>query len=330
MGRRKGLTEKEKGSIDSFAEMKLSHRNIARRTGRSRKCISNYLKDKEKYGKRYKGGQNHHLTPAQKENLLAFVKGGNYNCTQVCKELNLPVTARRVSQLLNASGRFKWKKLMKKPALEQRHMEARLEFAKNYVDFGRSWEKVIFSDEKKFNLDGPDGFKYYWACIDNTEITMSRNFGGGTVMVWAAFSKHGRTPVCFISTRMCSQKYTELLEEVLIEFGESLPDSDFIYQQDNAAIHTSRLTKAWLAEKEIELLPWPARSPDLNPIENLWGILANAVYANGRQYANVQELKAAITAEWRNISPDILQRLVNSMKNRLIEVIQNNGGHTHY
>ncbi|GAB0099677.1 hypothetical protein DMENIID0001_155640 [Sergentomyia squamirostris] len=79
---------------------------------------------------------------------------------------------------------------------------------------------------------------------------------------------------------MCSKKYIELLEEVFIEFGESLLDSDYIYQEDNAAIHTSRLTKAWLAEKKIKLLPWPARFPDLNLIENLWGILANTVYGN--------------------------------------------------
>jgi transposase len=66
-------------------------------------------------------------------------------------------------------------------------------------------------------------------------------------------------------------------------------------------------------EHQVETLPWPAKSPDLNPIENVWGLLARAVYPNGKQYNDQNELKSAIILEWTNISQEYLQRLIDSM-----------------
>ncbi|KAI8120489.1 Transposable element Tc3 transposase [Lucilia cuprina] len=64
------------------------------------------------------------------------------------------------------------------------------------MDFGDKWEKVLFSDEKKFNLDGPDGFQYYWHDLQkDKEVRMSRNFGGGSLMIWGGFSIKGKLPL---------------------------------------------------------------------------------------------------------------------------------------
>lgn len=159
---------------------------------------------------------------------------------------------------------------------------------------------------------------------------MSRNFGGGTVMVWAAFSYYGRTLICWVSTKMNSEKYQELLENVLIDYYDQMPMEDWIFQHDNAPIHTSRYVKQWLQETNISVLDWPARSPDLNPIENLWGILARKVYENGAQYSDVNSLKTAIRNAWKEIPETILHNLIFSMKNRIFEIIKNNGGSTKY
>jgi hypothetical protein len=77
-------------------------------------------------------------------------------------------------------------------------------------------------------------------------------------------------------------------------------------------------------------MKWPARSPDLNPMENLWGILVRRVYADGRQFVTVGDLKAAIREEWTKIETEVLRRLINSMQDRVFNVILKNGGQTKY
>ncbi|GMF44980.1 unnamed protein product [Phytophthora fragariaefolia] len=103
---------------------------------------------------------------------------------------------------------------------------------------------------------------------------------------------------------------------------------DYIYQQDNAAIHTSMETRDFFDEQGIQVLDWPARSPDLNPIENLWALMARKVYPNGRQYASVPELTAAILDAWNSIDMSTLEKLIEPMPRRCFEVIEKKGACT--
>ena len=77
-------------------------------------------------------------------------------------------------------------------------------------------------------------------------------------------------------------------------------------------------------------MSWPARSPDLNIIENCWAELVHSVYANEKQYQHVQELKNEIVREWDTLSQNYIQKLYKSIPNRIIEKIENKGGCTHY
>ena len=59
-----------------------------------------------------------------------------------------------------------------------------------------------------------------------------------------------------------------------------LQGNRFIFQRDNATVHTAKVVKSYFAANNIPLLEWPARSPDMNIIENLWGDVARVVYAS--------------------------------------------------
>lgn len=149
-------------------------------------------------------------------------------------------------------------------------------------------------------------------------------------MTWCGFSASGKLEIAFTSFKMNSRDYITVLETRLLPFMRRFRRKKFTFQQDNAAIHTSKETKQWMMDHKIDLLDWPARSPDLNPVENLWGIMVRRIYAEGRQYATVYELKSAISEAWGNIEKAVLQNLVNSMPNRMFQVINRNGKATDY
>lgn len=190
---------------------------------------------------------------------------------------------------------------------------------------------MIFSDEKKWNLDGPDGNQYYWHDLRKEPLIFSkRNFGGGSVMTWGAFSGYGKVGLTFIEGRMNSVDYQNIIGDQLDDFYPQIRNPPLDFQQDNAKIHVSRSTKAWFQRRNQPVLDWPSRSPDLNPMENLWTIIARRVYENNQQYATVDELKRAIWDAFLSVPQDVIDNLVRSMPNRMFQVINRNGGLTDY
>ena len=103
-----------------------------------------------------------------------------------------------------------------------------------------------------------------------------------------------------------------------------------MFMQDNASIHCSKLMKEWFELRSVNLPNHPALSSDLNPIENCWGMLPRFVYAEGRQYQTVEQLKSSIKDNWEKIEPCYLQKLVDSMPTRLRDVLLSKGRMTKY
>ena len=149
-------------------------------------------------------------------------------------------------------------------------------------------------------------------------------------MVWAAFSFRGKTDVVFIDTNIGAVQYTELLAEHLLPFLEDAYPRGAVFQQDNAPAHSAMHTRDWFMENEVVTMDWPARSPDMNPIENAWDILARDVYAHQRQFCTVEDLKEAIKAAWDRIPAETFQNLAKSMTRRLISLVESRGRPTHY
>lgn len=306
-------------------------RKTALQFGRSVTVVSNYLKDKKGYGTKKSPGRTPKITYRDKRTIFNLATRNKMCSRQIRDHLELPVKARRVRQVLHENVNAAWVERKGKPSLKAHHRERRLVFAKAHIDWGEKWKTVLFSDEKKFNLDGPDCVQYYWHDLRHEkEIKMSRNFGGGSVMVWGGFAFAGQLPIAWISSKMNSLNYIDLLDVSLVNDAEQLLGPDFIFQQDNASIHTSKATMDFFKERQIPVLDWPACSPDLNPIENLWGWLVRRVYINGTQYNSVNELRTAIRVAWGEIPRNYMETLVLSMKNRLIAVLENKGGSTKY
>ena len=98
---------------------------------------------------------------------------------------------------------------------------------------------------------------------------------------------------------------------------------------DNARPHSAAITRQFLATNNVNVLDWPANSPDLNPIEQVWDKLGRCVRRNHAIHT-VNDLAAALQAEWANLSAPFIQRYVNSMRHRISAYIAQNGGHMRY
>ncbi|GFW27823.1 transposable element Tcb1 transposase [Trichonephila clavipes] len=88
------------------------------------------------------------------------------------------------------------------------------------------------------------------------------------IMVWGGIGYHSLTPLVRIVGTLNSQRYiSEVLEPVVLPYLQGLAAA--IFQQDNAQPHVARIVQRFFFNQQIELLPWPARSLDLSPIENM-------------------------------------------------------------
>ncbi|KAK6754251.1 hypothetical protein RB195_013319 [Necator americanus] len=94
--------------------------------------------------------------------------------------------------------------------------------------------------------------------------------------------------------------------------------------QDNAPAHTSSYTRQKFQEWNIQLLNWPAESPDLNPIELVWGNMKS--YIRRRGVRTISELKSSILAYWEKLTPETCEKYAAGIKRRLRRVIKRNGG----
>jgi len=100
--------------------------------------------------------------------------------------------------------------------------------------------------------------------------------------------------------------------------------------QDGAPGHAAGDTRTELRERSIEVIHWPAFSPDLNPIEQVWHIMKNYLPDNFPEHMSYDRLREAVKEAWANVGPHEFRELVESMQARCQAVIDANGLFTKY
>ena len=150
-------------------------------------------------------------------------------------------------------------------------------------------------------------------------------------MVWGCFTADGLGPLIRINGRQKSSDYVDLLETHLLPFLDILdPDLEYTFQDDSAPIHRARVVSNWFEENQVDHLPWPAQSPDLNPIEHLWDELERRVRRRIPLPTSEAELFSFLEEEWYNLDESVYQNLINSMPNRILAVKKARGNPTKY
>jgi DDE superfamily endonuclease len=167
---------------------------------------------------------------------------------------------------------------------------------------------------------------------DRTTTPTVKHGGGNNLMVWGGMGWNGVGKLIEVEGKMDAEQYCEILEEGLVESFETLEmeEGECYFQQDNDPKHTSKKAKKWFEDNDIQVISWPAQSPDINPIEHLWEPLKCQLCQYETPPKGVHALWDRVSEEWNKISPETCQNLIESMLRKIQAVIRAKGGHTKY
>jgi transposase len=149
-------------------------------------------------------------------------------------------------------------------------------------------------------------------------------------MLWAGISVTERTDLHIVQGNMNSLYYrANVLQAIVLPLRNRVGDR-FVLMDDNARPHRARIITTFLEDNNIQRIEWPAMSPDLNPIENIWAMLNTRLRNRIHAVTNVATLTAALQEEWNNIPQMVIRNTVVSMRRRCLECVNLNGAFTHY
>lgn len=307
MGQMKDIPDSTKTAIVTLRNEGLSQQMIAEKVNCSQGTVSKFLKyyseNQNFKNNRANSGRKRITTLRQDRKLKRIVTKNRFRSLRFISrkwreqgvDASTSTTLRRVHEL-----DFQSRVPKTKPLLTCKQKRARLRWCKDRLQWGsQDWNNVLYSDESMFCVShGHQGIRV-WRCKEEAfkRECLKRSVKLNTsVMIWGCMSAEGLGKLCILTGRVNSEVYMEVLEHFMLPSSEF--EDDFIFQQDSASCHTSKRTIAWLKENEIKLLPWPSNSPDLNPIENIWGIMKKRLQDVAPKDKN--ELVKSVKSVWAN------------------------------
>ncbi|GFX39748.1 transposable element Tcb2 transposase [Trichonephila clavipes] len=222
------------------------------------------------------------------------------------------------------------------PQLSRQHRTARLQWCREHHNWTeQDWACVLFSDESRFSLSSDCRRQLIWresgTAYRPENIQEKDQYPTCSIMVWAGIMINGRTRLHVVANgTMTGQRY---IDEVLLPhvrlFRGAVGDK-FVFMEDNATCHQTLAVQDCLDSDGTQRLVWPARSPDLNPIENVWDALGRQIAGQNYPPTNKNTLIRALTEEWDKLPQQLLDNVVQSMVRRVECCITLHGGHIPY
>ncbi|GFX75486.1 transposable element Tcb2 transposase [Trichonephila clavipes] len=267
--------------------------------------------------RRHGGGRVRSTTPAEDRYIVLSAKRNRRTTAQQVANQFLAASGKQISRKtvarrLRGGGLYARRPVVCVP-LTRQHRTARLQWCREHHNWTeQDWACVLFSDESRFSLSSDCRRQLIWresgTAYRPENIQEKDRYPTCSIMVWAGIMINGRTRLHVIANgTMTGQRYIDkvLLPHVFV-FSDCL-DSE-----------------------GIQRLVWPAHSPDLNPIENVWDALGRQVAGRNYPPTNKNTLIRALTEEWDKLPQQLLDNVVQSLVRRVECCITLHGGHIPY
>jgi transposase len=305
-----------------------SYQAIARQTKISKTQVSRIIEraqhgiSPKKQGNQFKLGR--------REKLLLkrmALKNRKMGVRQLSRNLLIPVSHMTVSRELKKLNITK-KKFRRRPILTKDLKQKRIKFALENYPKKEELEKWVFSDEKKFRMDGPDGWNQFWVVKGDKKFKpkLSKDYGKYKgVMVWGAVSSKGLLSLERTQSTMNGDDYLKMVTGTPLKKIQKLHGKKAVFIQDNAPPHRKTTTIQGLKDSGLEVPDWPALSPDLNVMENVWSLISRRLYTGEKVFSNEEELWKGIEDVGKTVSVKDVTPFIDSFPSRLQKVIEKKG-----
>lgn len=225
------------------------------------------------------------------------------------------ISLRTIQRDLRALNHI-WKRMPVVPCMTAKHITRRMDLGPALLELNAN--DILFSDESYF--DTCDTHRGAYQRDGHAQQTRPKERYVTKVMVWGVIGVGYATLVIMNSGTVNATQYVETLKEYLVP---KIDTARHIFMQDGASAHTAKFTQEFLKEQNIRTVEWPAKSCDLNPIENLWSIMKRKIDVD--IMCDVNELERAIRKSWSEITQDEIDNLVLSFPHRIQKMLDNEG-----
>ncbi|GFU23182.1 transposable element Tcb2 transposase [Trichonephila clavipes] len=267
----------------------------------------------------------------QKEQAHHSSAGGK-SVSCCLRKADLPKT---VARRLRGGGLYARRPVVCVP-LTRQHRTARLQWCREHHNWTeQDWACVLFSDESRFSLSSDCRRQLIWResgiAYRPENIQEKDRYPTCSIMVWAGIMINGRTRLHVVANgTMTGQRYIDEVLRPHVRLFHGAVGDKFVFIDDNATCHRTLAVQDCLDSEGIQRLVWPARSPDLNPIENVWDALGRQVAGRNYPPTNKNTLIRALTEEWDKLPQQLLDNVVQSMVRRVECCITLHCGHIPY
>ncbi|GFX50934.1 transposable element Tcb2 transposase [Trichonephila clavipes] len=288
----------------------------------------------------FSSGRPRGTTPADDRYIVLQARRNRRQIAGEIARHTTQATGRPISRFTVARGLHGGGLLARRPVrcvpLTPAHRRRRSLWCLEHRNWGdNEWGRVLFTDESRFSLSSNSHHILIWRERGSrnhpSNIIERDRYGGRGVLVWGGIMIGSRTDLHIFDAG--SVNGTRYCNEILLPYVRLFRGAmglQFLFMDDNAPCHRTVAAEHLLESEDIERMFWPARSPDLNPIEHVWDFLGRRLAARTLPPVTIRELRLSRQDEWAAMPQQLIDTLILSKGRRCETCLAVRGDHIHY